>query len=139
MISKKEKIIEKIDMIDNLLIDDECLDDFIEKIDNKKLDIPQDLTQKINLKLKNYDIKNKEHHLKTYDKTFSILKIVACTIFAIIIWYSMPQDIDFSKNTEELAVNTKGIDQILYDKINLFGQKVNNFFMVPIDLEGGNL
>lgn len=120
MIDDINKKIEKINLI---LSDDNLLKTYIEDIESKKFDVPKDL---------NKNIRKKLDTRKSISK-FSILKIAACTVFAVIMWYSIPQ-----KN-DSLQLNTNNIENnvvlnlntnFLNDKLNLFGQKINDFFMI---------
>ena len=110
-----DDINKKIEEINLILSDDNLLKTYIEDIESKKFDVPKDL---------NKNIRKKLDTRKSISK-FSILKIAACTV--------IPQ-----KN-DSLQLNTNNIEDnvvlnlntnFLNDKLNLFGQKINDFFMI---------
>ncbi len=122
----------KLDVIDELLNDEAKLEKYINDVENLNIVPPNKLEQNIKNKL-GLENSNKQNKTKVYRYSFKdILKIVACTVFAIIMWqfvfakpiaYATENDIKVKRNE-------------IYDKIDETMEGIKDFFMQPILLKG---
>lgn len=126
MISDKKKILDKLNKIEMLLNDETTLDKYIEEIDEKELNMP------INLQSKLLSNTERKFNIKVFvvEQYANILKIAACTIFAILMWENtLPKDFGNSKPFE------MGIKQSsIYASIDNTLKNINSFFTKPINL-----
>lgn len=148
--------------IDNILDGNENLERYIELVENDKLEVPSGLNTKIlekinDIQYKNGDIdikndtnivklqldkkendnikdsKQKDKFIKRIKYKFTdILKIAACTVFALMIWEITPANTTYAKKTSEVVTEQKEKD--VKNDFNL-KRKVNDFFMSPIKFE----
>lgn len=139
----------KINKIDNFLNGSANLELYIESIENSNIDVPSDIEDRILSKLKikktehkketeikqfkseiiNITDKNKKEKIGKKHKYFDILKIAACTVFALFIWevvfskqemYASNKDMKLDKNQEKV-----------YERIENVTNKVSEFMMKP--------
>lgn len=120
----------KLNEIDNLLANEENLDRYLNEFESDELQISSDLNNKILNKLnKEKEGKTKILH-KSHKVTYlDILKIAACTIFALIIWQTSS-----TRSVAYAGSNTNVKKDDIYNKIDGFMQNVNEFFMKPMDI-----
>lgn len=137
--NKLQRINNKILKATILLDDEELLEKYINTINIKDDYIPEDLSNTI-LKKVNLEKSKKENKYKKYLNMYSILKIAACTIFAIIIWYNMPleNNLNFIKSSNlEINVGNQLINTINLEMSGI-SEKVTSFFTVSnFGFEGG--
>ncbi len=81
--------------------------------------------------IKNNDIE--EQFIKRIKYKFTnVLKIAACTIFALMIWEAAPTTNTYAKKTPEIVTEQKEKN---INNDTKFRRKVNDFFMSPIKIE----
>lgn len=123
---------EKLKRIDAMLEDESKLNEYIKGIENESVKIPDNLSKNIIAKIKEVDDSNERKKIYTPKYiTFNILKIAACTVFAIVIWQSQFSD----EFTYEQMVSSKRNSHEVYNKINDTMKSINQFFMTPIDFK----
>lgn len=116
-----EKRYKKIKEIEKIMSSDKKLEEYISFLEEKTENVPDNLSENIMSKIDEHKLRTEAAH----EKFSSILKIAACTIFALIMWHSMPKDIDFenlnesklSKSIDELSIN---VNKIFMGDINIF-------------------
>ncbi len=131
---------EKILRINLLLDNDDLLENYLDNIENKELEVPKELSNNIMKSIEKNENKNK--NLRSTINIYSILKIAACTIFAILIWYKIPKNENFSNiHNANLEISThEKFSSNINGKINGLGEKVTRFFTVTnYSFEGGNV
>ena len=143
----------KIKKIDNLLNGNTNLELYIESIENSNISVPSDMEDKIfeKLNIKKKDkkeqgkvikleekITNKNENIPkeskaSKNKYIDILKIAACTVFALILWefvfskqamYASDKDFKPDKSTDKV-----------YEKIEAVTDKISEIMMKPLDFE----
>lgn len=143
----------KIKKIDNLLNGNTNLELYIESIENSNISVPSDMEDKIfeKLNIKKKDkkeqgkvikleekITNKNENIPKESKAskskyFDILKIAACTVFALILWefvfskqamYASDKDFKPDRNADKV-----------YEKIEDVTDKISEIMMKPLDFE----
>jgi len=122
------KIDKKIELIDTLLNNNIELDKYIQNIENSELETPVNLECSINEYILNNV--NKKDTIKT-NKTMKfrdIIKIAACTVLSLLIWYGYV-NIDTSTTTS----NTK--DHQFIGKMQSYSNKLNGFMLKTINIE----
>lgn len=164
---KKEKIEVdyEIKKIENIIANNENFEEYILLIENSKQDTPENLANKIldkidikkiseeteaSINIKDSDVKitatnseNNKNDIKVIKrlehKFIDMLKIAACTVFALLIWEITPTNTTYAKddikveNIEQANKNTdnsKNKSQI--------SRKINDFFMSSINIERGD-
>lgn len=83
----------------------------------------------------NVSEKNKENDkliIRLKYKFVDIVKIVACTVFALMIWEITPMDTTYAKKTNINETKQQQVEN--RNKIDI-QRKVNDFFMSPIKIE----
>lgn len=143
----------KIKKIENLLNGNTNLELYIESIENSNISVPSDMEEKIfeKLNIKKNDKKEQSKVVKLEEKItnknenipkeskaskskyFDILKIAACTVFALILWefvfskqamYASGKDFKPDKSTDKV-----------YEKIEAVTDKISEIMMKPLDFE----
>lgn len=95
----------------------------------------------INLKAKNSSkLQNEDKVIKRLERKFiDIIKIAACTVFALLIWEITPRNVTYAQNN----INVEKIDKVEESKTETIkgkkiNRKVSDFFMSPINIERGD-
>lgn len=144
----------KIKKIDNLLNGSANLEFYVESIENSNISVPSDMEEKIlerlnidknnNIKKKNIislkeetskrkSISKEENDKVKSNKYFDILKIAACTVFALVIWefiFSKQPTYATDKNIKPDSNTVK-----MYEKIETVTDKISEFMMKPVSFE----
>jgi hypothetical protein len=123
---------EKIKHIDLLLENEEALNEYVKNVECQEIKIPENLSKNIIAKIKSTE--SKEKLRKVYTPKYialSILKIAACTVFAVLIWQSQ-----FSVgSTYEKIISNKGDSFGVYEKVDNTMKSINQFFMTPVNFK----
>ena len=118
---------EKLNQIQALLEDESLLQKYIGTLESSNSEIPRGLNHRMINNIK-YSSQHKKKRSK--NRMIGVLKIVACTVFAIFIWSSV-----LSSNIS--YATTKNVKRTeFYEKFDQIFQNVSDFFMKPIVLEG---
>lgn len=106
-----------------------------EKIKNKEIDCKKEIKEE-SKKQKSIAQKNENINdrliVRLKYKFVDIVKIAACTVFALMIWEITPTNITYAKKSNIDTTNQENIDD--NNKIDI-QRKVNDFFMSPIKIE----
>lgn len=125
------KLNSKLEEIDILLNNEDKLDEYIAEIENTKISYSIKLEERILYKIT--EDKNKVKNKTSY---FTILKMVACMVLALILCQT-----DFIKNTDHISNNVEVVERKKEEeKLSFIDSKMNdisNFFMKPIIIEKG--
>lgn len=125
----------RIKEIEKILKDEVLFNNYIEKIEKLNIDVPNDLESNIISKLELHSKKEIEDETKVYKfKIQDILKIVACTIFAVTMWQFTLSKSFATYSLDEQKNNQEKIE--IYDKVDNLMKSMNGFFMNPINLKG---
>lgn len=116
---------DRIEEIDKLLNDDNLLDKYIDILENSNFEIPIGLENRVL-----NGVYSQNNIIKKTSKFFDILKIVACTVVALCIWSST-----LTSNTS-YATNKSIKRSEVYTKFDSVVEKISDFFMTPIIIEG---
>lgn len=114
---------DKILELEEILKDSNKFDNYINKMENEVIQIPNDLNNKILNKITNFEkLKTQQKVFKSSmkNKYMSIIKIVACTVFAIFVWETSLASIN-----PTIHLNNKNIYNNLDHKI----KSINEVFM----------
>lgn len=118
---------EKLNQIEALLEDESLLQKYIGTLESSNSEIPHGLNHRI---INNINYSSQHKKKRSKGRMIGILKIVACTVFAIFIWSSI-----LSSNIS--YATTKNVKRTeFYEKFDQIFQNVSDFFMKPIVLEG---
>lgn len=143
----------KIKKIDNLLNGNSNLELYIDSIENSNINVPSNIEEKIFEKLKikknenkqqekvinleegksEINTKNKNESKLNKNKYFDILKVAACTVFALIVW-----EFVFSKQTmyaTDKDFKPDSSTDKMYEKVEVITDKISEFMMKPISFE----
>lgn len=130
--------IDKIDKIDKLLENDDYFEKYIQDISMYHINVPSTLETDIISRLKLPSNCKSKSETKVYKfKMQDILKIVACTVFAVAMWQftlSKYTSVAYASQKENIRYERHQI----YDKIDNVMKSINGFFMNPIDMKGDN-
>lgn len=129
-----ENINKKIDKIDSMLLDIELFDKYINDMELMKCDVPEDLDNKILKKIRFKKINNEETTVKKINKFYfkDIIKIAACTVFAIMMWQFVLSKPTAYAGNENMNVKKNEIYNTIDEKMKM----VNEFFMKPVSVKG---
>ncbi len=130
---KENDILNKIDEINIILNNNIEFEKYIDEVSNNDVDIPKDLNLKIMDNIENNDkIRN---IIKNQKIRFSnILKIVACTLFAIIIWETVfSSSVSYASHEKIQPSKIQVMYNKISDKINDKLEEINNFFTKSIE------
>lgn len=121
----------KLEKIDMLLENDKSFEEYISSIEKMEMSVPVNLEKNICSKINHLSKYKKD--TKVYKFKFQdILKIVACTIFAVAMWqFTLSKPIDASQKDSRREERNQ-----VYDKIDGFMKNVNDFFMEPRNMKG---
>ena len=126
----KYEMNKKIHDIDNLLWNEDEMLKYIESIEQKQIKVPKDLKEGIKRSINEVKIKRKINYL-------DILKIVACTLFALIIYEaSLSKNIYGMNDKKQIEAEETKIEHTI-DKIQDISNNVKDFFMKPLNIKGG--
>ena len=121
----------KLEEIAILLNDENKFNEYITKIENTEISYSRNLEERILYKIT--EDKNKVKNKTSY---FTILKMVACMVLALILCQT-----DFIKNTDHISNNVEVIERKKEkEKLSFIDNKMNeisSFFMKPIIIEKG--
>lgn len=136
---KENNVNKKINKIDNLLDNEIEFNKYIEQLEAiSELDynITASLNYNILNKINSVDNSSKEANIiKFKNKLPNILKIVACTLFAIIMWETVfSSKVSYATNQNINIEKTESF----YEKIDEKLKEINNFFINSIKKERGN-
>lgn len=130
-----KEIKSKLKQIDLLIQDDLNIEKYIQEVEEKNVEIPSNLSLKILEKIKEKQLcENKNVKKFTLKINYlNILKIVACTMFSIILWETV-----LSKNVSYASTEIKPDKQIssFYLKIEEKVKVISEFFLGPLNIEG---
>ncbi len=103
------------------------------KIKNKEKGFVEEIKEEKNIEQKNENSEDKLVIRLKY-KFVNIVKIAACTIFALMIWEITPTNTTYAKKTNTYNTNQEQVDKDNKNKVDI-QRKVNDFFMSPIKIE----
>lgn len=142
----KTELNKKIEKIEDILNNNKLYNEYIENVDQKYLNIPDDVILKIKEKL-NYEKYrkncNKENVKKKNSKykMFQITKIAASAIFAILIWNSFIYNSNGNFKNTNIDKTNKVYDikqSKFYLNIDNKMKDINGFLLNPIESKGVN-
>lgn len=130
-----KEIEDKLKKLDLLLENDLNMTNYIQEVEEQNIEVSSNLNSKILEKIKEKQLfeDKKINKFKPKINYFNILKIVACTMFSIILWETV-----LSKNVSYASVDVKPEKQInsFYSKIDEKVKVISEFFLGPINIEG---
>lgn len=116
---------EKLKKIEMLLENENLFEQYVCEIENSELEVPYDLNQNIKSKLDAKILQPKSKNKKYFD----ILRLVACSVFAIMMWemvLSKPVTYGNSQKIEKTS---------FMDAVDNAIMTVNNYLLQPKTLE----
>ncbi len=128
------KLNKKIEQIENLLNCNTELEKYIKDIESSNIDIPNNLENILLEKFSNIETPPKIKKINTIkENTVKILKIAACTMFALIMWNYITLSPIKIEHTQNHTIQTPQTENETYfkDKLQLAG----NFLLTPINFE----
>lgn len=135
-----KEILDNINIIDNILKDDLSIESYIVKIENDDLTkAPIQLKNNILSKCESVNKKNKQKNNVIKMRYTDIFKLVACAVFAVVIWEgSITVMGTKQKSTQDIANNTVVHQEIqrqesIFDKVNEGFRNFSRQVVTPAD------
>lgn len=130
---KENDILNKINDIEFILNNNIEFEEYINEISNNQIENPVDLNVKIMKNIEN-KVKSKNVTKKQNLRFSNILKIVACTLFAIIIWETVfSSNVSYASHEKIQPSKIQVIYNKFSEKVSNKLEEINNFFKKPIE------
>ncbi|MCX8074457.1 MAG: hypothetical protein N2749_02585 [Clostridia bacterium] len=127
-----EEYNKKIQKIELILKDDTMLDKYINDIDKNEITIPKGINDRILSQIKKQEV-NKKEAINSKSKYYNILKVAACTAFAILIWET---NLSTGLTKKDDFRHKLNIDKF-YENVDNTFKNINNFLMTPHSVSKG--